>query len=330
MKITPELVESMGLEVVRSKSSQEEIVVVCTEPGCTDRSGHRGINTKTGKTNCWICNKGGLFTKWARRQGFEVDDIDENQHKSLEEIVVDKRPDKMLVAYSSDIKLPEGYTLIKDAPKSVYTRMIEEMAVRKNLDRETFERAGVGFTKTDYRWEPYAIFPVIEWDRVVYFQGRTYRDKPGETTKKFPSRKDAPYGARHWLYNIDKLRQGAHTAIVVESMLNVLSLENEIRKRGWKGIVPVAIFKHKISQEQMVKLLSCRKLKEVCLMFDDDATADAQASTAGLTNTIRVSVAEMPYKVDPNDNAELACDIFMKRAIFDRPVSELKALADRL
>ena len=77
------------------------------------------------------------------------------------------------------------------------------MAKRKHLDFDILANAGVGFTRDDPRWEPFAIFPVFEWGRPVYYQGRTYVDTPGESTKLFPHKGECPLSSRYWLYNID-------------------------------------------------------------------------------------------------------------------------------
>src|SRR4051812_49135424 len=61
-------------EVVRHKSTSEELAFICPEPTCTDKSGHRSVNLKSGKTGCFICNKGGDFVFWARKLGYPLKD----------------------------------------------------------------------------------------------------------------------------------------------------------------------------------------------------------------------------------------------------------------
>jgi hypothetical protein len=204
------------------------------------------------------------------------------------------------------------------------------MAERKNLGWKDMTKAGVGFTRTTPEWEPFAIFPVTEWNRTVYYQGRTYIDTPGQSTKKFPSKRVVPTGSSQWVYNIDKLRQGAHTAIVVESILNVLSLERELEHLGVTGVVPIAIFKHKISSPQWEKIKGCRHLKEVCLMFDDDALAEAQKTASTYVNHCKLTVVEMPKGVDANDDAQMAMKRFGRRVAYMAPVTRLEALAKNL
>lgn len=313
-------------EVVPSRCTADEIVIICPVPGCGDQSGNRGISLQTGMTNCWRCNKGGPFVKWARFLGYEIsEDVSsalsvQKTSDLLNQAFEDRH--KVLVPVVSSIKLPRGFTPLRKERGSVYYRLIEKMAVKKNLEQWDMVEAGVGFTRDDPYWEPYAIFPIVEWGNTVYYQGRLYRSKPGDVTKKFPSKKFLPLGSKYWVYDIDEVRkQEAETVIVVESILNVLSLKKKIREMGLKRVVPVAVFKHKLSAPQIAKLLACRSVKELCLMFDADATASAWKSAESLINKKKVTVACMPEvegkrTLDPNDDVELAMEMFEKRRTY--------------
>lgn len=314
-------------QVVKARSTSEELVIICPQPGCGDRSGNRSINLKTGATNCWRCNKASRnFFQWCRQLGYEVDEdgVDTGMTATDAQTMLGNvgKHAKVLVPVVSGIRLPQGFETCADNPKSVYTRLIGEMAVKKHLRLDDMLEAGVGFTRNNPRWEPYAIFPVLEWQRVVYFQGRKYRSKPGESTKLFPTRQEAPLSSKYWIYGLDELRSGtASTAIVVESILNVLSLRKELRKRGQLNqVVPVCVFKHAISQPQLIKLLGVKHLKEVCLMFDRDALKASWDQASRLADRKRVTIAELPdigeAKLDANDDVELALQVFDTRSRF--------------
>lgn len=315
-------------EVVRSRSTGDELVIIC--PGCrgVDASGNRSINLKTGKTNCWKCNVGGSVYAWAKRAGYDLD-IGDAPAPSTDELdgmmleITVHQPTSS--SYVPSVKLPRGFIPVAEQPRSAYAEMIAEMAERKKLTFEDMVTAGVGFTRQDPRWEPFAVFPVDEWSRPVYYQGRTYNDPERDpvtgkkpSTKQFPSRHECPLGSRHWLYGIDELRAAPGAkAVIVESILNVLSLRKELTRRGIGGVVPLAVFKHAISPEQQRKLLAA-KPGEICLMFDGDATASAFKDAGYLSNSCKVSVAEMPIGTDPNDDAVLAVDRFLARQPYSR------------
>jgi hypothetical protein len=327
--------------VIPSRSSVDEVVVICEQPGCGDQSGNRSINVKHGRTNCWRCGKGGDVLAWIRGLGHDPDltNLELYDTRRVEELYGDLdsiyATRKSVIAYVNDVSLPKGFIPLEEDPDCGYAKMIARMARRKNLDLETFIRAGAGFTRTDGYWEPYCIFPVHEWGKVVYYQGRTYNDpKPDPitgkkpSTKQFPSKNQIKLGSRYWVYNIDKLRARGRIGIVVESMFNVLSLENVLGLKS--DIVPIAIFKHKISPEQQAKILTAAGIEELCLMFDPDAVSSAWHSCSKLVNLLKVTVADtMPKGVDPNDDVQEALRCFDRRKPFSS-INDLARLADEL
>lgn len=307
--------------VVREKSTAEELVFLC--PECNDKSGHRSVNLKSGKTFCWRCNKGrnnkGSFLAWARALGYQFLSSDQDYGSSSLETLFEPPPEVSAVPVIQEVALPSGFTPIARKPNGVYTRLITKMAQRKNLSYADFARAGVGYTMDDPRWEPYAIFPVYEYSLCAYYQGRTYEDVPGETTKRFPSRKAVNFGASYWVYNIDEVRENKpEIVVVVESILNVLSLRRKFEELGWNTLVPVCVFKHSVSQVQAIKLMRCKNIKELCFLFDHDAIDKTWRLVEGLSNKVSVTVAEMPMKnentkLDANDDVDAAIDAIENR-----------------
>jgi len=324
-------VESM-FDVVRDRCTPEEIVFICPVPGCGDSSGNRAVNLKNGKTHCWRCNTGGDFVKWARWVGFAVEEegAGATSVEDLWKLLDPPQTARSLVPVISEVSLPEGFQLCCDYPDSVYTREIGNMAIRKNLEPQDLVDAGVGFTRLASKWEPFAIFPVLEYSRVVYYQGRTYWDDPGMSTKRFPSRQEVPLSSKYWIYNIDALAQPtARTAVVVESILNVISLQKKFAQEGITDLVPVCVFKHAVSKPQFYKMLRYKHLKEVCLLFDFDATELSWQDAKKIDDLLPVSIAEMPFnvrnlKLDPNDDVNAAL-----LAIQNRRQFKLSGLVER-
>ena len=322
--------------VVPQRSSREELVIVCPEPSCGDKTGNRAVNLKTGMTNCWRCNIAGHVVTWARKLGYTFEA--NIQTAAIGTIIEDlndvtDRPSNLPSIQA--IKLPAGFTPIQNDPEGYRCRQIAKMAVRKNLTFDDFVSVGAGFTRVDPKWDPFCIFPVMEYDTAVYFQGRTYIDKPGESTKLFPSRSEVRYGARYWVYGIDEVRRSkARIVIVVESILNVLSLRKKLAELGWlPEVVPICVFKHRVSTQQAEKINRCASVKEVCLMFDHDATKNAWQPVAGLSNRIVATVAAMPKgegnsKLDPNDDVETAIRSFENRIEYSVGKSIEYALAE--
>jgi hypothetical protein len=305
-----------NFDVIRERSSQDEIVFLCGT--CNDSSGNRSVNVKTGLTSCWKCNIGGTIKSYAKRVGIEFN-IDDRQgttdsqeiEQSLNELRTGRA--KGQVEIVTEVELPHGFTPLTLEGNDTPHRLARAMARRKNLDMQALVEAGAGVAPDNPLWSPYVIFPVIEWGRVVYYQGRTMLDPPGGSTKKFPSRKLLPRGSRYWIYNIDELRERGGKAIAVESILNVLSLKIELQYRGITEFVPIGVFKHKLSPEQCSKLRRVKKVEELVFLYDADATASADAEAVRLVNSFELtSVAPMPVD-DANDNAQLAVDQILAR-----------------
>jgi hypothetical protein len=309
--------------IVKERSTSEELVFMCPESGCTDKTGNRSVNLKTGKTNCWRCGKGGDFSRWARHLGYRIDGevVPETTIEAFER-QVEKNP---VVGLSAPVyalvKLPEGFVRCVDAPKSVYTRLIGDMAQRKHLTLEDFIAAGVGFTRQS-KWEPFAIFPVVERGRIIYYQGRTYIDKPDETTKKFPNRHECPVSSKYWVYNIDAVgAPGVTKVVAVESILNCLSLKRKFAELGIADTVPVCVFKHSLSTEQVRKLRMCKNIEELILLFDRDAIEESWRNAAKFADFTTITIAEMPEvpgrpKLDPNDDVDMALAVLAERQPF--------------
>ena len=296
-------------------------------PECGDSSGHRAVNLKTGKTFCWRCNKGksgkGYFLAWARALGYHFSAGDDSYSGvPLEQMFEQQAAESSVVPVVQAVELPDGFTPIARRRDSIYTKLITKMARRKNLDYVDFAAAGVGYTMDDPRWEAYAIFPVYEYDLCVYYQGRTYIDVPGESTKRFPSRNAVKFGASYWVYNLDTVRQTQpEIVIVVESILNVLSLRRKLKELGWSTLVPVCVFKHSLSRVQALKLMRCRGVKEFCFLFDHDAIQKTWDSVGSLGNKVAVTVAEMPLKnsnekLDANDDVDAAIEAIERRELY--------------
>jgi hypothetical protein len=108
--------------------------------------------------------------------------------------------------------------------------------------------------------------------------------------------------------------------VVVESILNVLSLQRRLAELGLREYVPVCVFKHALSRVQHRKITRSRRLAEFCFLFDFDATSAAWRACGSVDDLLRVSVAEMPDlgnpTLDPNDNVDAAIEALQRRRPF--------------
>lgn len=315
----------------------DEFCIKC--PDCEeDHSGHRSVNLRTGLTNCFLCNRGGHIKRWLKDQGVDPEDAfpvfrgQEDWTVAVENLVY-RRPRWTNQRWAADPKLPCGFTaLANDKPPpgkkhTIYFTLIAAMAERKHLDVADFIGAGAGYTRDDPQWEPYCIFPVMEWNGPRYYQGRTYIDEPDRPTKRFPSKALFPEGSAGHLYGFDEVRSpSTRRVVLVESILNVLALRKKFRQQDTLDIVSACCWQSSVSHYQWLTLLKARHLEEVCIFFDHDATAKAwDAAEKALKRygpRFRITIAEMPPTcgptTDPNDDVEAALEAFAARKRFSK------------
>lgn len=322
----------INFRVVPQRCAGDEVVIVC--PDCNDASGNRGVNLRNGLTNCWKCGNGGHVVSLCRRHGIEIDADAFSTAGTDPEALLDAvlsgitRP-KRRTSSVGELRLPHGFTpLAKDRvykpgrKHSVYYDLIARMAERKHLKVEDLTEVGAGYTRDDPQWEPYCIFPVVSrWRSLAYWQGRAY-DETTVPGKRFPSRLDCPQGMSTSLYSHPTFPYWtARVLVVVESILNVITLTKRFRELGWTDVAPVSTFRAGVSLHQW-RMLMDGCVEELCLLFDHDATSKAQqfaefgAQHYGRTSRI-FTLAAMPAtcgpKTDPNDDVDAAMAALLAR-----------------
>jgi hypothetical protein len=324
-----------NFQLVPDRCTQTELVIVCPEDECGDRTGNRTFNSKIEKTNCWRCGKAYNIRGFLREHGLPWEEEDESNLNGKSELLAVEQEIKEVAIHQNGlycVRFPQSSHPLSPTPQTEQEWLISDMAERKHLTYDDFVAAGVHTTRDPY-WEKYAIFPVYEFGNLVIYQGRTYRQEDeGGTTKMFPSKKYHPMGSKYWLYNIDKAHR-AKSVIVVESILNVLSLQKEIAARvaagatDLHGVVPVAVFRHHISDQQRMKL-EILEAGDITFMYDDDATADAWKQS----ETLRTPsyVVEMPKGVDANDDPKSALDLYLGSRKKCGALASLDAMLDGL
>lgn len=301
-----------SFDLVRDRSTEDEIYIVCPVPGCADKSGNRSINTRTLYTHCWRCHEPQPHHV---RSLFRLVGLDYNDDHVLEIDEVERMlagETKKAITPVQEVPLPAAFEPLSENRKSCYWRFCRDMAERKHLAIEDLEEAKAGFAREGL-WEPYCIFPVYEGPRLVYYQGRTYTDDGFKTTKRFPSKKEIPYGMSYWVYNLDAMADSkVRLVLVVESILNVLSLRRALREVGSpydQEIVPICIFTHRISRPQRFKLGRYKHVREFCILFDSDSSNLAVETAVALNASMLPTMfAEMPHGVNADGTPRLTND----------------------
>lgn len=318
--------------VVAERSTPGNIAIICPEANCGDRTGNRVFSAKEGVTNCWRCGNptSGNIARWLKLRDITIDSSDFERVESVQSTAAKLSATlntKPIAKSTIDVvRLPLGFTPLTKLTDKKLLAEVALMAERKRLSLADFKAVGVGCTHDQsYDWHKYCIFPVYELNRLVYYQGRTYSmEFEGGATKRFPSKQQVPHGSAYWIYNWDNAaKPNVEVVIIVESMLNVISLRKALQTMGVDWAEPVAIFKHKLSPIQVSKLLLLGA-GEFCLMFDGDALRDAWSEATKLLASKKVTIAEMPIGIDANDDVGLALQRFEARKTWS-PLAALKA-----
>lgn len=286
--------------VVKDRTTSSEICIICPVPGCQDKTGNRFVNTKTLFTHCYRCE--GKQPRHVKSLFWSVGLEFEDQHilepDELQALLKGKVQPALTPV--QEVELPTGFQILRENRHTCYWRFCKAMADRKHLAIEDLEEAEAGFTREGL-WEPFCIFPVTEGPRVVYYQGRTYTDEWYDRTKKFPSRAVVPYGMGYWIYNLDALAAPEiELVVVVESILNVLSLKKRLRELGLRQIAAICVFTHFVTRSQIAKMMRYTHIKEWCLLFDSDSTELAEGTAMSISTVLRTTLAEMPKGTNPD------------------------------
>ena len=277
----------------------------CHKRGMTeDKSGHLGINTKLNKVHCIRCDWGhGNASSWLER--FDVHLVVSVVDIVRETDSLKKVFEKKKVTFDSSVTpLPKEFQAIRKNQADYFTESLEKKGIR----RDQILANGIGYCESG-KYEGYVIFPFVEEDEVVYFQGRAaYPDLLADpkTKKKNPDSKNG-MGKNAWLYGINRARKRCRIALV-EGTLDQLSAQ-DFFDRNDGNTIAVSIQGTSLSfpspdrhplNSQWGKLAYFEP-SEVLVMLDDDAYKKAVELSNILNLTGFKSRAVRLSGGDPNE-----------------------------
>lgn len=266
-------------------SGGEEIMVKC--PFChrrglsEDTSGHLALNIRKSKGHCVRCDKGiGDLQDWlrnyhnmpflsdVRKVGSDI----RNLQKKMSKENLPQHP------VEQEIPLPDGCSPMRVEAwgQDDYTRSLKD----KGIFPEEAEYYSIHVCKSG-KYDGYVIFPFIEDEQVVYWQGRAARK--GLMRKINPSKSQAPLGKAHWLYGRERIQKGAKVYLV-EGSLDHISAQRYLSKNFGEGHYATSIQGTALSfpsnedhplNSQFGQLAELEP-SEVCVLFDPDAKKKAE------------------------------------------------------
>jgi len=203
-------------------------------------------------------------------------------------------PEVLERADEADIGLPEEFKLLADLPRSLSEDLYSYLQHR-GLVKKILNLAQVGYCSTGKFWG-YIIFPVFNQDgKLVYWQGRRYKAREKKFLNPDSSHKS------ELLYRISAVAK-PRLIVLVESILNALTLENINCGKHRTGNLILALLGSSLSEAQLDQILLYERwIKQLVIALDPDAWHKAVDLAARLKPLLPdVRLARFPAGQDVN------------------------------
>lgn len=267
---------------------------IITDCPMCGKSNHFYINRNTNLWDCKSCGEdGNIFKLLAFLDKLfllgDFKSIERTKIKLLDEYSVEQDDD---VETATEIrKLPLGF-------KRIYNN--EYLKSRKLLEKN-FQDNIIGITKLQPRLKDYIIFSINDDEGCKGYVARYSKPIPESQNKKIPRyRNDKGANFSKLLYGFEKVTQKTDTLILVEGLIDKITLDNFLSLDSNGEIKSCATFGKKISRSQILKILG-KGIKNIILIFDGDAIREMKKFSLELNKYFNVKVG-FTFAKDINDS----------------------------
>jgi DNA primase len=290
-------IEKEDLESLFTKfrnGARNHIITTCPYCGKAD---HFYLNRSSQQWDCKKCGEDGNIFKLLNFLGklYLIGDfksIERSRIKLLGEFEEDE--DEKIELITPIRKLPIGF-------KRIYEN--EYLKTRKFVKRN-FEDNIIGTTRLKPSLKDYIIFSVNEIDGCKGFLSRYSKPIPEEQKKLILRyRNDRGANFSKLLYGFEKVTKQTKTLILVEGLIDKITLDNFLRLDLQPDIKSLATFGKKISQSQVLKMLEAG-VEDVILIFDYDAIKEMKKFSLELAKYFNVLIG-FTFSKDINDSNDL-------------------------
>jgi DNA primase len=179
----------------------------------------------------------------------------------------------------------------------------------RKFTKQNFSKLEIGYTSLKPSLKDYVIFIIKEDNETKGYVARLnwskqkikqYEKETGKKAIRYRNDKGAKFA--NLLFGFDEITKNTDTLILVEGLVDKVTLDNILQLDSQEQIKCCATFGKKISQFQILKMLS-KNLKKIILIFDDDAIPEMKKYGSMLSSFFDV---EMTYTMgqDINDSTE--------------------------
>ena len=259
--------------------SEEEYLIKC--PYCGDHKTHNHcyINVVKGVFSCHFCGEAGSLNRLLKDHG---DGEQVERESGMKEKERHEQVD------FTQFKLVTGIN-------STLDRMALTYLVGRGFNKQEIKDFNVGFSDFG-RFYGRVIFPIIEFDKVVSFAGRSFL-KAVHPKYLFPRHGQTKLTTNECLWNWDRaMIEQPKKVIITEGIIDAINIHR-------LGYFAVSIHSKQLGKGQLLKLLKLPKTTEFIVMLDDDAHKEGLKISKVLSDFGRNVKMAMLY--DLKDPAEL-------------------------
>ena len=254
---------------------------------------HFYINRNTQLWDCKKCGDEGNIIKLLSFLGKlfmigEFKSIDRTKISLLSEIEEDEEPITTLEVKS--IKPPLGF-------KRVFQ---DDYCESRKLTKRNLKQHKIGYTNLVPSLKDYVIFLVEEDGECKGYLSRYTGNLPkGSKKPKYNNAKNCEFS--HLLYGFDEITKNTKVVIVVEGLIDKLTIDNYLGLYKEEDVKCVATFGKKISKFQILKLQS-KGVEDLILIYDEDAIKEMKKYSLILDEFFNVKVG-FTFGGDINDSS---------------------------
>lgn len=263
-------------------------------PFCGKHS-HFYINRHSQLWDCKSCGADGNIYKLLIHLGklFLIGDFKSIDRSKIKMLYDDEEDDEDLDIVSKVRRLPIGFKRQKE----------NDYLLGRKLVKRNFSNHVIGITTLKPSLKDYVIFAVDEKDGCKGYVARYMKPIPKEKAKLIPRyRNDKGANFSKLLYGFDKVNEMTKTVILVEGIIDKLTLDNFLRLDKCDDMVCLATFGKKISSTQVLKILRAG-IENVILVFDYDAIKQMKKFSLELDKFFNVRVG-YTFNKDINDSSD--------------------------
>lgn len=291
MTLSKEDLESLFPKI--KNGSRNHIITDC--PLC-GKSDHFYINRFSQLWDCKKCGEDGNIFKLLSflDKLFLLGDF-----KSIERAKI-----KSLSDYSSDEEDVSIETEIRKLPLGFKRIFSNDYLKSRKFVESNFRENVIGTTNLIPRLKDYVIFSIDDEFGCKGFIAR-YSKKNNNNKKILRYRNDKGVNFSKLLYGFNNINNSTRTLILVEGLIDKITLDNFLRLPDSDDIKCCATFGKKISRSQIAKILTT-SISDVILIFDMDAIKEMKKFSLELNKYFNVKVGYTLAKdINESDDDEI-------------------------